>query len=219
MAKEPNRLASGSKKSSVRDELTAAFVWARMKKDERRQFRKRHGLSAQEIAVNAPTTIPFDYSEFEEQASKKNFGEYFSRHLASRFARELAPWFDGILPDPDGAGHESRARTSKGCKKLDVNYSTPQLGLGLGVSIKTINARDPASRRYTKNFTRVDAELRAEAADYHERQPYAVMIAVIFLPMNACDDGSKETPSSCSLLQVTEVANRSHGCVLAMVGA
>jgi hypothetical protein len=97
--------------------------------------------------------------------------------------------FPGILPDSDGKGQESKVRSSKGFKKLDVNYSTVELGLGLGVSIKTINFRDPGTKRYTKNYTRVDGELRAEASDYHERQPYAVMVAVIFLPIDSCDDG------------------------------
>ena len=55
------------------------------------------------------------------------------------------------------------------------------------MSIKTINFRDATTKRYTKNYTRADGELRAEASDYHERQPYAVMVAVIFLPIDACD--------------------------------
>ena len=37
---------------------------------------------------------------------------------------------------------------------------------------------------------RVDNELRAEAADYHVRQPYAVMVGILFLPIDACDDAS-----------------------------
>lgn len=182
--------------SSIRDELVTAFTWARMSSRERDDFRRRHRGDVPSIIANAPASVPFDFTAFQEQSGKKNFGEYLSRFLASRFARALAPHFDGILPDPTGRGHESRARTSKGYKKLDVNYSTPQLGLGLGISIKTINSRDAKSRRYTKNYTRVDAELRAEAADYHERQPYAVMIAVIILPIAACDDGTNDTPSS-----------------------
>jgi hypothetical protein len=64
------------------------------------------------------------------------------------------------------------------------------------VSIKTINFRDPSTNRYTKNYTRVDNELRAEAADYHERQPYAVLCAVVFIPLDACDDGKRSSPSS-----------------------
>jgi hypothetical protein len=127
---------------------------------------------------------------------KKNYAERLSRALSQRFADALRALFDGILPNAEGIGQESRARTGKGLKKLDVNYSTVDSGLGLGVSIKTINFRDAKSRRYTKNYTRVDNELRAESADYHERQPYAVLCAVVFLPLDACDDGSGRTPSS-----------------------
>lgn len=127
---------------------------------------------------------------------KKNYAERLSRVLAQHFADELRPDFPGILPDPQGRGQESRARSAKGFKKLDVNYSTPDLGLGLGVSIKTINFPDPKTRRYTKNFTRVDNELRAEAMDYHVRQPYSVLVAVVFLPGDSCDDGSASASSS-----------------------
>jgi len=126
---------------------------------------------------------------------KKNYAEGLSRALSQRFADALRSSFEGILPNPDGFGQESKARTGKGLKKLDVNYSTVELGLGLGVSIKTINFRDAKTKRYTKNYTRVDNELRAEAADYHERQPYAVLCAVVFLPLDACDDGGS-APSS-----------------------
>ena len=111
-------------------------------------------------------------------------------------ANFLRSRFDGIRPDQDGKGQESRARTAKGVKRLDVNYSTPELGLGLGVSIKTINFRDSKSGRYTKNVTRVDNELRAEAHDYHDRQPFSVMIALVFLPVDACEDGKKKNISS-----------------------
>jgi hypothetical protein len=125
--------------------------------------------------------------------AKKNYAERLSRALAIKFANALRADFPGITPDPEGRRQEAPARTSKGVKKLDVNYSTPELGLGLGVSIKTINFPDAKSNRYTKNYTRVDNELRAEAMDYHARQPYAVLIAVVFLPMDSCIDGS---PSS-----------------------
>ena len=83
---------------------------------------------------------------------------------------------------------EAPARTARGVKKLDVNYSTPELGLGLGVSIKTLNFRDQDTGRYTKNYGRIDGELRAEAADYHQRQPYAVLVGILFLPIDSCDD-------------------------------
>lgn len=137
-----------------------------------------------------------DRAKIQTQAQKKNYAEILSRCLARHIANALRSSFLGILPDASGKGQESRVRSSKGFKKLDVNYSTVELGLGLGVSIKTINFRDATTKRYTKNYTRVDGEFRAEASDYHERQPYAVMIGVVFLPVDSCDDGNKRTPSS-----------------------
>ena len=137
-----------------------------------------------------------DRDHVREQKDKKNYAEALSRGLALRFANELRQTFPGILPAPDGTGQESKARTAKGLKKLDVNYSTTQLGLGLGVSIKTVNFRDGKRPRYDKNFTRADAELRAEASDYHERQPYAVLVAVVFMPLDACDDAGRLAASS-----------------------
>lgn len=133
---------------------------------------------------------------------KKNYAESLSRALSQRFADALRKSFDGILPNAEGYGQESKARTGKGLKKLDVNYSTVELGLGLGVSIKTINFRDAKTKRYTKNYTRVDNELRAEAADYHERQPYAVLCAVVFIPLDACDDGGSAPSSFGQAIQI-----------------
>ncbi len=128
------------------------------------------------------------------KGGKGPFGARLSDGFAVLFARGLrARGFEGTLPREDGTGVESRARTAKGFKKLDVNYSKIDLGLALGVSIKTINYRDPGSERYTKNYSRVDYELRAEAMDYHERQPYAVLAGVLFLPADACGDATKAT--------------------------
>lgn len=129
---------------------------------------------------------------------KKNYAERLSRQLAQVFADELRPHFDGILPDVIGQGQESKVRTSKGFKKLDVNYSTIQLGLALGLSIKTINFADARSKRFTKNYSRNENELRAEATDYHKRQPWAVLVAVIFLPISSCDDAAQRVEDGAS---------------------
>lgn len=125
-------------------------------------------------------------------SGKGPYGTKLSDALAMVVAGGLRSPFPGILPKADGTGGESRARTAKGFKKLDVNYSTPELGMALGVSIKTINYRDPGTKRYTKNYSRVDNELRAEAMDYHQRQPFAVLAGLLFLPFDACDDAGVE---------------------------
>ena len=127
---------------------------------------------------------------------KKNYAQRLSENLATVVANALRKDFRGILPSQDGKGQESRARTAKGLKRLDVNYSTIELGLGLGVSIKTVNYPDAKTKRFTKNYTRIDNELRAEAKDYHQRQPYSVLVAAVFLPIEACRDGTGKHPSS-----------------------
>lgn len=60
----------------------------------------------------------------EATAGKGPYAARLSGALASMFANGLRPSFSGILPDEHGRGQESRARTAKGFKKLDVNYST-----------------------------------------------------------------------------------------------
>lgn len=129
---------------------------------------------------------------------KQQYAGRLSRNLATCFANALRPRFPGITPTERGEKQESQARTAKGLKKLDVNYSTPQLGLALGVSIKSINFRDYSKKtkkigRYSKNYSRNDNELRAEATDYHQRQPYAVLVAIIFLPIDSCEDAGSGT--------------------------
>lgn len=131
----------------------------------------------------------------DDRVPKKNYAEKLSRNLAQTVADALRSDFPGIIPDEMGAGHESPALGVRGAKKLDVNYSTSEMGLGLGVSIKTINFIDPGTKRYTKNYSRNDNELRAEALDYHLRQPYAVLVGLVFLPAASAGDAIRD-PSS-----------------------
>jgi hypothetical protein len=162
----------------------------------KRQITKNRGVELLRAAFAGADPRPEPDSA---QKAKKNYAERLSRALAQTVADGLRPNFEGVFPDVNGKRHESRARTAKGFKRLDVNYSTTELGLGLGVSIKTINFRDRKSRNYRKNYTRVDAELRAEAKDYHDRQPYSVLVAVVCLPFDCCDDAVGKKPSSFGL--------------------
>lgn len=130
------------------------------------------------------------------QSAKKNYAQAFSNALARKVANALRPRFSGILPDEDGRGAESPARTKKGFKKLDVNYSTLDLGLALGVSLKSVNFPEGAAKNFAKNVTRVDNELRAEADDYHSRQPFAVLVALYFAPVDAALNATRKKPSS-----------------------
>ena len=58
---------------------------------------------------------------------------------------------------------------ARGSKRTDVRYSTPEIGLGFVISIKTTHFRDGKRGDFNHNETRFDAEFRAEAAEIHER--------------------------------------------------
>jgi hypothetical protein len=133
------------------------------------------------------------YIEF-GRAAKRDFAQRLSTCLAQKLSDALRPKFRGILPDESGGRHESRSGSASGLKKLDVNYSNPQIGLGLAVSIKTLNFKDEGTGRFTKNIRRLDGELRAEAQDCHVRQPYSVLVGLIFFPEEAArDSGTKSS--------------------------
>lgn len=154
--------------------------------------------------------IPEEYWAFVEigRGPKKNFAQKLSTAIAQKIADALRPPLKDVLPDASGRWHEARALGAAGPKKLDVVHMTPAMGVGLAVSIKTINFKDEKTKRYTKNVKRVDGELRAEASDYHRRQPYAVFCALIFLPSDAADDGPA---GKSSLRHAWEVFHRRGG--------
>lgn len=124
------------------------------------------------------------------------YATHFANAMARLVANALRPAFPGIKPDASGVGVESPAQAVRGLKKLDVNFSTPQAGLGLGVSLKSVHVRDKKPKqRFTHNMKRNDEELRVEASGYHQRQPFAVLAAVVVLPFEACEDNDGR-PSS-----------------------
>lgn len=181
MAKKREKPVTSTDLDTLADELVAAGD---------RDLIQRRCVEVEEALARAGLTDEHrNYVEI-GRAKKQNFASQFSRSLAQKVADALRPRLKGILPDEIGRGQESRSGSASGLKRLDVNYSNPTIGLGLGVSIKTLNFRDAASRRYTKNMRRIDGELRAEAQDYHTRQPYSVLAALVFLPEDAAFDGA-----------------------------
>lgn len=124
--------------------------------------------------------------------NKVLYATRFADAMAEQIASHLTPSLKGI-----SATTKRTAGSVRGAKQLDVNFSTPQVGLALGISLKSVHIRDVgSSERYTHNRKRNEEELRIEATGYHKRQPYAVMVGVLFLPFDSCDDGKKDNPSS-----------------------
>ncbi len=133
--------------------------------------------------------------KYDVRAKKKNYSQKLSSALAAKLASDLRPSFAGIEAGELDAG------SAKGKQRVDVVFRT-KFGLGLGVSVKTYNFVDAASKRYTKNAQRVDKELRSEAADLHQYQPMAVLAALVLLPDRARNDGRGGKSSLEHFLQI-----------------
>jgi hypothetical protein len=115
-------------------------------------------------------------------------------------ANALRDKYPNITPTVDGAGQEAAVAVDKGQKRLDVKVSESALGLILNVSIKTYSFQDysPTNKRlgrWTKNTVRNDHELRGEAVVLHQRQPYSVLVALMFEPYEICEDGDPSKAS------------------------
>lgn len=85
-----------------------------------------------------------------------------------------------------------------GLKRLDLRYSSLEAGLGLGMSFKSVHfgERLKGNAGFIHNMKRNDEELRVEATGHHLRQPYSVLVAILFLPFEACEDAGKDGLSS-----------------------
>jgi hypothetical protein len=136
----------------------------------------------------------------DNQKAKKNWAQRFSNALAMTVADVLRPLFPNarVTPRPDGTGQEFTVGGKIDRKRTDVGVWDDAAGLVAGVSIKTYSFRDThgATRtraahigRYSRNVKRNDMELRDQADTLHRRQPYAVLVALFFLPEDACWDG------------------------------
>ncbi len=77
-----------------------------------------------------------------------------------------------------------------GAKKVDVTWATPESGLLLALSIKTINFKDAKSGNYQKNLTNRRNDMLYESTTLHRRFPFAVLGGLFFLDAGAKNDGT-----------------------------
>ena len=113
-----------------------------------------------------------------------SFAIYFARHMSAEVAVALRPNF------PTVRSGETPSQSVRGPKRVDLNYSTPEAGLGFAISFKSVHFGEKRNgdADFIHNLKRNDEELRVEATAHHLRQPYAVLVATVFLPTEACTD-------------------------------
>lgn len=140
-------------------------------------------------------------SDSDVQAVKKNWNEKLSNAIAQAFAAEFRErGLSGTLPAPPGklgaSGAEKRLAGGIGAKKVDISWSTPESGVILGCSVKTIMFRDGASQNFQKNLVNRRGDLLFESTTIHRRFPYAVLCGFLFLDVGASTDGTDRRNST-----------------------
>lgn len=135
-----------------------------------------------------------------ERDEKKNYAQRLSNALAQTVADALRAEFPDVTPTAAGRGQEAAVGVDKGQKRLDVKVTDSTLGLILSVSIKTYSFQDYSPKtgklgRWTKNIVRNDHELRGEAMVLHQRQPYSVLVGLVFEPYEITEDGDPSKAS------------------------
>ena len=153
------------------------------------QDTNQEGLSFIKKVLKASEPRP---TRSDSVTAKNQYAVRFADHAAQGLADDLFERLENIAATTKRSAQSVRAK-----KQLDVNFSTPQLGLALGISLKSVHVGDVQGKgRYTHNMKRNEEELRIEASGYHKRQPYAVMVGVLFLPFDCADDAKGKHPSS-----------------------
>jgi hypothetical protein len=137
-----------------------------------------------------------------------------TRHYSETLSKALALWLrTRLLKDPrvdNVLSPEARVPTCFGRKSLDIGCLDANGYLSLDISIKTFSFRDRATGRYTHNFTGRFYELLGEGLDLRLSYPEAVLCALVFLPLDSCDDGTSGAASSFgnAVKQYAKIAGR-----------
>lgn len=132
---------------------------------------------------------------------KKGYSEKVSQAVANALADELRErGLAEARPAPPGivgaSGAERRMAGGLGAKKVDVTWATPEAGLLLAVSVKTINFRDGKTGNFQKNLTNRRGDMLMEAVTLHRRFPYGVLAGWFFLDKGAESDGTGKRRST-----------------------
>ncbi|MCD6673398.1 MAG: hypothetical protein LT106_11130 [Burkholderiaceae bacterium] len=153
-----------------------------------------------DLLIEALKTLPPKPSDNASRDVKKNYSEKVSQVVAVAIAAELRTrGLKEARPNEvtvGDSGAERRMAGGLGAKKVDVTWATPESGLLLSISVKTINFKDKRSNNYQKNLTNRRGDMLMEAVTLHRRFPYAVIAAFFFLDKGAESDHNGITRKS-----------------------
>ena len=122
------------------------------------------------------------------------------RHYSERFSKAVALWVRDLIVHDKRVDKvqmpEARVPTCFGTKPLDVGCLDATGYLALDISLKTFHFRDRKKNKYDKNLTGRFYELLGEGLELRLSYPEVVLVALVLLPFDGCDDSSRYAPSS-----------------------
>jgi len=120
---------------------------------------------------------------------KRQFSDDLSRVFSLALEKSMRSHFPHTT---SGQGTGTNAASASGIKSVDVAFNIEGLFLGLGLSVKVVGLPEKG-RGYTHNFKRVTEEWTLETVNYHRYMPYALVIGMLFLPVDAMSDRKRRT--------------------------
>lgn len=155
---------------------------------------------AEELLLEALRQLGPKPEQGAKQREKKRYSERLSAGVALALAEELRLRGLPAYPAPPGelgtSGAERRIAGGISAKKVDVSCATPESGLILAISVKSINFADETSKNFQKNLTNRRGDMLFEAVTLHRRFPYAVLAGVFFFEEAAEQDGTSKRSST-----------------------
>ncbi len=157
--------------------------------------------TAEDLLTAALKELPPKPTDSAKQSEKKAYSEKFSERTALAFSDALRGYgLEEVRPASPGelgvSGAERRMSGGIGAKKVDVTWATPESGLLLAISIKTVNFVDRRSGNFQKNLTNRRGDMLFEAVTLHRRFPYATLGGFFFFDQGADADNSDKRSST-----------------------
>lgn len=154
-----------------------------------------------DLLLAALKALPEKPPDSATREKKKAYSETMSARIAVAVADELRDrGMKEARPSGPGdvgaSGAERRLAGGIGAKRVDVTWATPESGLLLAISIKTINFRDGRSKNFQKNLTNRRGDMLGESLTLHRRFPYAVVAGLMFLDKDARSDQTTKRRST-----------------------
>ena len=154
-----------------------------------------------DLVVTALKTLPKKPPDSADREVKKRYSEQMSAHIAAALAEGLRQrGLEGARPSGPGelglSGAERRMAGGIGAKKVDVTWATPESGLALAMSVKTINFKDGRTANFQKNVPNRRSDMLFEGVTLHRRFPYAVLVGFFCLDKGAALDQTEKRRST-----------------------